>query len=66
MNLLNDLSNELAMAILVEKKHGGKVSRNQGVELIGKVRDVLEMISDDDTAKEKLFFPGKMPKSLNN
>lgn len=64
MNLLNDLSSELAMAILVEQKHAGKVTRNEGVQLIGKVRDVLETISED--AKEPVFGSGKMTKSTNN
>ena len=63
MNLLNDLSSELAMAILVEKKHAGKVTRNEGVRLIGKVRDVLETISED--AKEPVFGQGKMIKANN-
>jgi len=66
MNLLNDLSSELAMAILVEKKHAGKVSRNEGVKLIGKVRDVLETISDDEKVKEPLFLAGRASKSTNN
>lgn len=66
MNLLNDLSSELAMAILVEKKHAGKVSRNEGVQLIGKVRDVLATISDDEKPKEPLFSRAAPPKSLNN
>lgn len=66
MNLLSDLSSELAMAILVEKKHAGKVSRNQGVELIGKVRDVLETISDDEKPQEPLFVRAAPPLSLNN
>ncbi len=66
MNLLNDLSSELAMAILVEKKHAGKVSRNEGVKLIGKVRDVLETISDDARAKEPVFAAGRMIKASNN
>ena len=66
MNLLNDLSSELAMAILVEKKHAGKVTRNEGVQLIGKVRDVLETISDDEKEKEPFFLSGRASKSTNN
>lgn len=66
MNLLNDLSSELAMAILVEKKYAGKVTRNEGVKLIGKVRDVLEPISEDAGTKDPIFGSGKMMKSTNN
>lgn len=66
MNLLSDLSSELAMAILVEKKHAGIVSRNEGVKLIGKVRDALQTVSQDEKAKGPLFVSGKVSNSSNN
>lgn len=59
MNLLSDLSNELAMAILVEKKHAEKFKKTDGVNLIGKVREILQPISADKIIEKKFSKPEK-------
>lgn len=45
MNLVNELSNELALAFLVEKKHAEKLNTHQVLALIGRVKEVLLPLS---------------------
>lgn len=66
MNLLSDLSNELAIAILVDENHNKKISRSDGISLIEKVRNILEPISDDKKAAEPIYLSHKVSKSSNN
>jgi hypothetical protein len=47
MNLLSDLSSELALAILVEKRHRERVASNEAKDLIRSVREVLGEVSAD-------------------
>ncbi len=55
MNLLSDLSSELALAILVDKKHSEKVGSNEAANLIGKVREVLQPVSTDQKDRKPIF-----------
>jgi hypothetical protein len=48
MDLVNDLGNDLVLAMLVEKKHGEKIDSKEIVSLIGRIREVLEPISTKD------------------
>lgn len=45
MDLVNELSSELALAFLVEKKHAEKLNTNQVLALIGRVKEVLLPLS---------------------
>ncbi len=45
MNLLSELSSELAVAMLLDKKHSETVEKQEAVELIDRVYDILEPIS---------------------
>ena len=45
MNLLNDLSSELAVAFLIDKKYSEKMSSNEALNLIGRICEILEPIS---------------------
>lgn len=50
MDLVNELSSELALAFLVEKKHAEKLNANDVLTLIGRVKEVLMSLSDDEPA----------------
>ena len=52
MNLIDELGNEIALAFLVEKKYSEKVNSKDALELIGKVRKVLEPTSFDERSNE--------------
>ncbi len=46
MNLFSDLSSELAIAILVDKKYSEKVNSTDALRLIDRICDILQPISD--------------------
>ncbi len=48
MNLLSDLSSELAVAILLDKKYAETVNSNDALNLIGKIYEILEPISSEE------------------
>lgn len=50
MQLVNELENDLAFAVLVEKKSGEKIASNEVLPLINRIREVLEPISGRDHA----------------
>ena len=66
MNLLSDLSNELALAILVDKKHSEKVGLNEAANLIGKVREVLQPVSIDQKDRKPIFLTAKDSKAASH
>lgn len=45
MDLVNELSSELALAFLVEKRHAERLNTNQVLALIGRVKEVLLPLS---------------------
>ena len=53
MDLVHDLGNDIALAILVEKKYREKLDSKEILPLISKVREVLEMVSRKDHTEEK-------------
>ncbi|HXH70346.1 MAG TPA: hypothetical protein VNI60_08460 [Pyrinomonadaceae bacterium] len=55
MNLVDELSSELALAFLVEKKHAGKVNTSDVIALIGRIKEVLQPISVKENFNEKLL-----------
>ncbi|MBA3633932.1 MAG: hypothetical protein H0W58_14160 [Acidobacteria bacterium] len=54
MDLINELSNELALAFLVEKKYAEKVNTSDVLALIGKIKEVLQPLSAKKNYGEKL------------
>ena len=50
MNLVNELSSELVLAFLVEKKHAEKIDNNDVLALIGRVKEVLKPLSAEKSA----------------
>lgn len=50
MDLINELSNELALTFLVEKKFTGKIETNEIPSLIDKIKDALQLVSSDKTS----------------
>ena len=54
MNLISDLSNEMAMAILVKKEFSEKIKSTDAVNLIGKVQEILQPTSGKE--KKKVSF----------
>lgn len=65
MNLLSDISSELAVAILVEKKHSEEVSSKDALNLIGKIYEILEPISNEEELKN-IPSPIKEAKATNH
>jgi hypothetical protein len=55
MDLVNELSSELALAFLVEKKHAEKVNTSDVLALIDKIKEVLQPISVKENFDEKLL-----------
>jgi hypothetical protein len=48
MDLVNDLGNDLVLAMLVEKKHSEKLDSREVLHLVSKIREVLEPVSAKD------------------
>lgn len=62
MNLLSDLTSEVAVAILMEKKNYEKIDTTDAANLIGKVFEILESVSVSE--RRKLTFPGTQDKTV--
>lgn len=56
MDLVNDLGKDLALAMLIEKKHSEKIDSEEIMSLLSKVREVLEPLSDKDHS-QIIFTP---------
>ncbi|MCB1024472.1 MAG: hypothetical protein KDB79_08780 [Acidobacteria bacterium] len=54
MNLVSDLGNDIAFAILVEKKYREKVDSKELIPLISNVRDALRTISERETKQSEI------------
>ncbi len=52
MNLIDELGNDIALAFFVEKKHSEKVDSRDVLELIGKVKRILEPIALEERSNE--------------
>jgi len=48
MDLVDDLGNDLALAILTENKYSKKIDSKQILPLMSKIREVLETVSAKD------------------
>ena len=52
MDLVTELSNELALTFLVEKRYAGKVKISEAVFLINKIKEVLQKtLSNEESEK---------------
>lgn len=51
MELLNELSNELALTFLVEKKFREKIESSDVPSLIGRIKDILQPISVEENGE---------------
>lgn len=57
MDLINELGNDLAVAILVEKRHRQKLDSRAAVDLIDRIENALRQISRDGSEpRENGFF----------
>lgn len=56
MNLLSDLSSEIAVAILIDKEYSEKVNTKEALDLIGKVFEILEPISAEAESSNNLHL----------
>lgn len=54
MNSANELSSELAVAFLVEKKYAEKANSSDILALIGKIKEVLQPLSVKENCGKKL------------
>ena len=48
MELINDLGSDVALAILVNKRHTEKINSRETLSLISKINEILEPISARD------------------
>lgn len=48
MDLVNDLGNDLVLAMLVEKRHSEKIDSAEVLPLISRIREILEPVSARD------------------
>lgn len=53
MNLINDLGDEVAFAVLVEKKHLGKIKSGDVLPLISRIKEVLQAASNREDIREE-------------
>lgn len=60
MNSANELSSEIALAFLVEKKYAGKVNSSDVLALIGKIKEVLQPLSIKENCGENLLRSEKI------
>lgn len=48
MNLINDLGNELAISVLIEKRHSEKMSSKDVLPLINRINEAAQPVSYDE------------------
>ncbi|CAN5364462.1 hypothetical protein BH20ACI1_BH20ACI1_01670 [soil metagenome] len=59
MDSANELSSELALAFLVEKKYAEKINSSDVLALIGKIKEVLQPLSAKEECGEQLLSSEK-------
>lgn len=59
MDSANELSSELALAFLVEKKYAEKINSSDVLALIGKIKEVLQPLSAKEEISEQSLNPEK-------
>lgn len=66
MDLVNELSSELALAFLVEKKHAEKLNTNDALALIGRVKEVLLPLSAEQSADSAVLSSAISSKMISH
>lgn len=66
MDLVNELSGELALAFLVEKKHAEKLNTNDALALIGRVKEILLPLSAEQSADKVVLSPAISAKMFSH
>lgn len=56
MDMINDLGCELALAVLIEKKHREKIESKDVLPLISKIKEALRQISAEENAREQALI----------
>ncbi len=66
MDLVNELSSELALAFLVEKKHAEKLNTNDVLALIGRVKEVLLPLSAEKSVDTVVLSSAISTKTISH
>lgn len=66
MDLVNELSSELALTFLVEKKHAERLNANDVLALIGKIKEVLVPLSADKSLNTIILPSAVSAKSISH
>jgi len=66
MNLVNELENELVVALLVEKKHPREINNERALALIDKIKFALESNSANKREKDINVSPEKRLSFFSN
>jgi hypothetical protein len=59
MNLISDLESELALAVLIEKKHSEKINSEEILPLIKRLNAALESVSPQTDKSRTIQLTGK-------
>jgi hypothetical protein len=59
MDVINELSNELALTFLVEKKFTEKIQISDVPFLIDKIKNALQLIASEEMSRQKPATPDK-------
>ncbi len=59
MDVINELSNELALTFLVEKKFTEKIQISDVPFLIDKIKNALQLIASEEMNRQKPATPDK-------
>ena len=62
MNLINDLGDEVAFAVLVEKRHLERINSGDVLPLISRIKEVLQTVSAEEEVREENLTPQRSAK----
>lgn len=66
MNLINDLGDEVAFAVLVEKRHLEKIDSGDVLPLISRIKEVLQAVSAEEEIREENPTPERSIKAASH
>ena len=66
MNLINDLGDEVAFAVLVEKKHLEKINSGDVLPLISRIKEVLQTVSAEEEISEEDLKPERTVRAASH
>jgi len=64
MNLINDLDTEIAVAVLIEKKHNEKIETKEIPSLIGRLNKALEKVSGQEKEIGENFLSDNLQSNI--